>query len=73
VFIVRDSSSKKRQSGDHALSMCEAFIADAEASAAKVDAGGALYRAEDVHAYIRARAAGKPARRPTPARRLNHR
>lgn len=37
----------------------EAFIQDAEASAAEVDAGGALYAAEDVASYLFARAAGK--------------
>lgn len=45
----------------------EQFIAEAEASAGAVDAGGALYAAEDVHAYILARATAvatgkKPAR-----------
>ncbi|MCX7891467.1 MAG: CopG family transcriptional regulator [Burkholderiales bacterium] len=49
--------------------MREAFIADAEASAAAVDAGGPLYAAEDVHAYIVARARGKAAVRPAAARR----
>jgi predicted transcriptional regulator len=49
--------------------MREAFIADAEASAAELDAGGALYAAEDVHAYISARASGKSVRRPRPVRR----
>jgi predicted transcriptional regulator len=49
--------------------MREAFIAEGEAAAADIDAGGPLYAAEDVHAYIVARAAGKPARRPRPARR----
>ena len=47
--------------------MHEQFIADAQAAAADVDAGGALYAAQDVHAYIVARAAAvgggkKPAR-----------
>jgi predicted transcriptional regulator len=43
----------------------EAFIHDAEASATEVDAGGALYAAEDVASYLYARAAGKrPAARP---------
>lgn len=37
--------------------MREQFIAEAQSSAADVDAGGALYAAEDVHAYIVARAA----------------
>lgn len=53
--------------------MREAFIAQAEASAAQIDAGGPLYAAEDVHAYILARAAGKPARRPQPMRRTRRR
>jgi predicted transcriptional regulator len=48
--------------------MREAFIADAQASAAEVDAGGPLYAAEDVHAYIVARAAGIATRRPKAAR-----
>ena len=49
--------------------MRDGFIADAQAAAAAIDAGGALYAAEDVHAYIIARAQGKPARRPAPAKR----
>lgn len=53
--------------------MREAFIAGAEASAAEVDAGGPLYAAEEVHAYIVARAAWKTARRPQPARRTRRR
>lgn len=53
--------------------MREAFIAEAEASGAEVDAGGPLYAAEDVRAYIVARAAGKPARRPSPIRRARRR
>jgi predicted transcriptional regulator len=45
----------------------EAFIRDAETSATDVDAGGALYAAEDVASYLYARAAGKPsAARPKP-------
>jgi hypothetical protein len=47
----------------------EAFIAEAEISAAKVDAGGPLYSSKDVHAYIAARAAGTPACAPEPMRR----
>lgn len=42
----------------------EAFLRDAEASAAEVDAGGALYAAEDVAAYLLTRGAGKAATRP---------
>lgn len=53
--------------------MREAFIADAETSAAEVDAGGPVYAAEDVHAYIVARAAGKAASRPKPVRRAKSR
>ncbi len=53
--------------------MREAFVADAEASAAEVDAGGPLYAAEDVHAYIVARAAGNSAPRPRPIRRPRRR
>lgn len=45
----------------------EAFLADAEAAAAEIDAGGALYAAEDVAAYVLARGAGKRApARPRP-------
>lgn len=53
--------------------MRESFIAEAEASAAEVDAGGPLYAAEDVHAYIVARASGKTTRRPAPVRRVRRR
>ena len=42
----------------------EAFLQDAEASAAEIDAGGALYAAEDVAAYLLSRAAGKATSRP---------
>ncbi len=42
----------------------EAFLQDAEASAAEIDAGGALYAAEDVAAYLLSRAAGKAPARP---------
>lgn len=42
----------------------EAFLRDAEASAADIDAGGALYAAEDVAAYLLARASGRAAARP---------
>lgn len=47
----------------------EAFLQDAEASAAEVDAGGPLYAAEDVAAYLLSRAAGKAAARPRRVRR----
>jgi predicted transcriptional regulator len=49
--------------------MRDAFLTEGEASASAVDSGGPLYAAEDVHAYIAARAAGQPARRPRPVRR----
>jgi predicted transcriptional regulator len=45
----------------------EAFLADAEAAAAEIDAGGELYEAEDVAAYLLARVAGRRApARPRP-------
>jgi predicted transcriptional regulator len=47
----------------------EAFLRDAEDSAAEVDAGGALYAAEDVAAYLLSRAAGRPAARPRRVRK----
>jgi predicted transcriptional regulator len=50
--------------------MREAFLAEALASAAETDAGGPLYAMEDVHAYIRSRAAGKKASRPKPISRV---
>ncbi len=46
--------------------MRQSFINDAIASAAEVDAGGALYAMEDVQAYILARISGKTAKRPKP-------
>jgi hypothetical protein len=49
--------------------MREAFLAEAIASAAETDAGGPLYGMKDVHAYIRARAAGRRPARPKPADR----
>jgi predicted transcriptional regulator len=51
------------------VEMRESFVADALAAAEAVDAGGPLYAAEDVHAYIVARAQGNPARRPAPIKR----
>jgi predicted transcriptional regulator len=48
----------------------ETFLRDAEASAAELDAGGALYAAEDVAAYLLSRAAGKAAARPRPVRKV---
>ncbi len=53
---------------DPLAGMREAFIAEAESSAAEVDAGGPLYAAKDVRAYVVARAAGKAAPRPKPIR-----
>lgn len=44
------------------------FIGDALTSTAEVDAGGPLYAMEDVHAYIRGRAAGRAVARPKPLR-----
>jgi predicted transcriptional regulator len=49
--------------------MRESFFADAVASGAEVDAGGALYAMEDVQAYILARTSGKVAKRPKPVPR----
>lgn len=45
------------------------FIEDARRSAAEIDGGAPLYAAEDVHAYIVARAAGQAIRRPKPIKR----
>ncbi len=42
----------------------QAFINDALASAAELDAGGARYAMQDVHDYILARSAGKAAKQP---------
>lgn len=53
--------------------MRQSFIDDAIASAAEVDAGGALYAMEDVQAYILARTAGKAAKRPKPRDRNSSR
>ncbi len=46
----------------------KAFIADALAAEQEVRETGVVYRAEDVHRYIRARAAGKNAARPRPVK-----
>jgi len=46
--------------------MRQSFIADALASGAEVDAGGALYAMEDVQAYIIARTSGNTVKRPKP-------
>jgi len=48
--------------------MRQSFLGDALASAAEVDAGGALYAMQDVHEYIINKTVGKPAKRPKPAR-----
>jgi predicted transcriptional regulator len=53
--------------------MRAAFIAEAEAAAAATDAGGPLYAAEDVRAYILGRAAGRKPRQPKPVRRARGR
>lgn len=45
----------------------QSFFADAVASGAEVDAGGALYAREDVQAYILARTSRKTAKRILPA------
>jgi predicted transcriptional regulator len=47
--------------------MRQSFINEALASAAEVDAGGALYAMQDVHEYITRKAAGKTAKRPKPS------
>lgn len=47
----------------------EGYLRDAEASAAEVDVGGALYAAEDVAAYLLSRAAGKATARPRRVRK----
>ena len=40
------------------------FVQDALDAAAAVDAGGPLYAAEDVHAWLRAKVRGEPAPKP---------
>lgn len=45
------------------------FVKAALASKAAVDAGGAVYRAEDVHAWMERLAKGEKATRPAPWRR----
>jgi predicted transcriptional regulator len=45
------------------------FVADALESRAAVAAGGPVYAAEDVFAYLSAKIAGKKARRPAPRTR----
>lgn len=51
--------------------MRASFVNDAIASAAEVDAGGALYAMADVQTYIRARTAGKAVKRPQPVVRTD--
>ncbi len=46
----------------------KAFVADALAAEREVEKSGVAYRAEAVHRFIRIRAAGKKARRPTPTK-----
>ncbi|HEU0200963.1 MAG TPA: hypothetical protein VFR86_11065 [Burkholderiaceae bacterium] len=46
--------------------MHEDFIAEAEQAATDIDAGGVLYAAEDVRAYVVSLAKGAKARRPRP-------
>lgn len=45
-----------------------AFVREALASAREVDAGGTVYRAEDVHAWLERLAKGKRTPRPKPWR-----
>ena len=45
------------------------FVREALASKADVDAGGAVYRAEDVHAWLERLAKGEKPPRPAPWRR----
>ncbi len=47
----------------------EAFVSAALEADADVERGGAVYRAEDVHAWLDRLAAGKKAARPKPWRR----
>jgi len=51
--------------------MRQSFMDDAIASAAEVDAGGALYAMEDVQTYILARTSGKATQRPKPVARTD--
>ena len=47
----------------------KAFVADALAAEKEVEQSGLVYRAADVHRYIRALARGKKARRPKSVKR----
>lgn len=51
----------------------ESFVAEAETSAGDIDAGGPLYAAEDVHAYIVGRASGQDPARPRTIKRRSRR
>ena len=44
------------------------FVADAMAAEKQVQESGKVYRAEDVHRYIRGRAAGRKPARPKPVK-----
>lgn len=46
----------------------KSFVADAVAAEKEVKKTGLVFRAEDVHRYIRARAAGKKPARPKPVK-----
>ena len=46
----------------------KAFVADALAAQKEVEKTGLVYRAEDVHRYMRARATGKKPSRPKPVK-----
>ena len=47
----------------------KAFVRDALAAKSDIEKGGAVYRAEDVHAWMERLATGKKAPRPAPWRR----
>jgi predicted transcriptional regulator len=49
-----------------AMERHEAFLADAVRADKAMEASGAGYESDEVHAYLRARAAGRKARRPKP-------
>lgn len=46
--------------------MRESFIAEAQAAADEIDAGAAVYAAEEVHAYLVSRVSGGRIKRPRP-------
>ena len=46
----------------------KAFVAEALAAEKEAGRAGRAYRAEDVHRYLRARVAGRKAKRPKPVR-----